>query len=107
MRTADKEALELTAGVLGLEKSSVPHEQFQAVVIGKINDLLEKDFPGLVNILYRIDVSEHKLRTVLNENSDTDASVIIYELIIERQLKKIEARKDQQQQEDISETDKW
>lgn len=60
----------------------------------KINELIEHDFGKLVNILYRVDVSEQKLKKLLQSNSDKDAAAIITGLIIERQKEKIKSRKD-------------
>jgi len=60
----------------------------------KVNDLIENDFQGLTNILYRIDVSEQKLKQLLQENGDEDAAAIIAGLIVERQKEKIKSRYD-------------
>ncbi len=49
-----------------------------------VNDLIEKDFSRLVQILYRLDVSEDKLKTVLLENPTGDAGGMIAQLIMER-----------------------
>ena len=46
----------------------------------------------LVQILYRIDVSEKKIKTLLKENQGSDAGKIIASLIIERQMQKIKSR---------------
>lgn len=58
-----------------------------------INDLIQSDFQKLVTILYRIDVDEKKLKRILKEETGKDAAVIIANLIIERELQKIETRK--------------
>ena len=63
-----------------------------------INHLIQKDFQKLVSILYRIDVSENKLKKVL-ENSNQEAGKIIAELIIERQLQKIKSRQQYSQRD--------
>ncbi|HWC54101.1 MAG TPA: hypothetical protein VG676_11000 [Chitinophagaceae bacterium] len=57
-----------------------------------INDLIVNDFTKLVQLLYRIDISEKKLKQLLSDNADKDAGKIIAELIIERQLQKIKSR---------------
>ena len=49
-----------------------------------INDLIEKDFSRLVQILYRLDVSEDKLKSVLLEHPTGDAGDMIAKLIMER-----------------------
>ena len=59
-----------------------------------INELIDKDFNKLVNLLYRIDISEHKLKIALqNEDKTISSSKTIAKLIIERQLQKLEFRK--------------
>jgi hypothetical protein len=58
-----------------------------------INELIQKDFDALVQLLYRVDVFEKKIRHHLKENSASSAAPVIADLIIERQLEKIESRK--------------
>ncbi len=107
MTAADKKAIEQTALSIGIEIKTTRHQQLRDMIIERINHLLENDFTGLVNILYRIDVNEHTLRSLLAEKTGTDAAVIIYDLILERQIKKIQSRQDSQSRDDISESDKW
>ena len=59
----------------------------------RITELIEHDFQELVRILYRVDVNEHKLKFLLQEKVGEDAAYIIADLLIERQLQKIETRK--------------
>jgi len=59
-----------------------------------INELIDKDFNKLVNLLYRIDISEQKLKIALqNEDKTISSGKTIAQLIIERQLQKLEFRK--------------
>jgi hypothetical protein len=58
-----------------------------------LNDLILNDFQKLISILYKVDVDEKKLKKILRENTGTDAGEIIATLIIERELQKIETRK--------------
>ena len=59
-----------------------------------INELIDKDFNKLVNLLYRIDISEQKLKSALqNEDKTISSGKTIARLIIERQLQKLEFRK--------------
>jgi hypothetical protein len=57
-----------------------------------INHLIEKDFEKLVALLYRIDVSENKLKNLLHIYADENSGIMIARLIIERQLEKIKSR---------------
>jgi hypothetical protein len=49
-----------------------------------INELIKNDFSRLVQILYRIDVSEEKLKYILQLNPNEDAAKLIAAVIIER-----------------------
>jgi hypothetical protein len=78
------------------------------VLIDHINKLLQHDFQKLISLLYRIDISENKLRSLLNENTGRDAADIITDLIIERQVQKIKSRQQfSQRDNNINEEDKW
>ncbi|HUB59059.1 MAG TPA: hypothetical protein VL978_00070 [Puia sp.] len=59
----------------------------------RVNTLIMDDFNRLVQLLYRIDVSEEKLKKLLKENTGTDAGLLIARLILERQWQKIETRR--------------
>ena len=49
-----------------------------------INECIKHDFSRLVQLLYRIDVSEQKLKTILQVNPNEDAGKLIADLILER-----------------------
>lgn len=68
------------------------HEMRPKLIV-LINELINKDFQLLVQLLYRIDVNEKKIRLYLNEKPNEDSANVLADLIIERQLQKIETRK--------------
>ncbi len=72
-----------------------------------INELIEKDFSRLVQILYRLDVSEDKLKSVLIENPTGDAGNMIATLILERIAQRESTKNMFTQQGEIAEDDKW
>lgn len=73
-----------------------------------INHLINHDFDKLITYLYRIDVSEQKLKLLLRENQQEDAAHIIASLIIERQEQKIKTREFfSQQASNYDEEEKW
>jgi len=75
---------------------------------GYINQLIQTDFEKLVSILYRVDVSEPKLKYLLKENQGVDAGYVIADLIIERQLQKIKSRQQFSKRDDnISGDEAW
>ena len=49
-----------------------------------INDCIQNNFSALVQLLYRIDVSEQKLKKVLQESPNEDAAKLITQLILDR-----------------------
>jgi hypothetical protein len=75
---------------------------------GYINRLILSDFSKLVYILYRIDVSEQKLKIILQEHPNEDAGLIIAQLIVDRLQQKAESRKKfNRPPNDIPEDEKW
>ncbi|MDE3125665.1 MAG: hypothetical protein KGK14_09140 [Bacteroidota bacterium] len=69
--------------------------------------LIESDFYGLIQLLYRIDVDEQLLRKTLQDHPNQDAADLITQLLIHRQAQKIAWRKNMQENNDISEEEKW
>jgi hypothetical protein len=67
--------------------------ELRAILIRRIEELIEKDTGKLMFVLYRIDVSEKKVRESLTANSSLDYASVLADLIIERQIEKIETRK--------------
>jgi hypothetical protein len=72
-----------------------------------INHLLVHDFNKLIQILYRVDVSEQKLKELLAANPQTDAAILITELLVQRQEEKIKVKETFKPNNDIPEKDKW
>jgi predicted translin family RNA/ssDNA-binding protein len=73
-----------------------------------VGHLIDKDFDALLQLLYRVDVSEEKLRRLLHEFPAADAAGIITNLLLERQLQKIKSRRDHaQRDESIPDDERW
>lgn len=72
-----------------------------------IDYLIVHDFSRLVQVLYQADVPEEKLKRLLKENSSEDASVIIANMLLQRQLQKIEARRSFSAKSSESDEEKW
>ena len=78
-----------------LPASNNEEEKFRAfreLLIRRIDELILRDFEKLKWILYRIDVSEKKLGEALR-NSELDAATVMADMIIQRQMEKVESRK--------------
>jgi hypothetical protein len=73
-----------------------------------INDLIIHDFERLVSLLYRIDIDEKKLKSLLSFHPDMNSGDTIAAMIIERQLQKIKSRQASRRDENrMSEEEKW
>jgi hypothetical protein len=73
-----------------------------------INTLIKDDFDKLITYLYRIDVNEQKLKSLLQQNPTEDAGNIIATLIIERQQQKIKTRQQFSQRDNSFDAEeKW
>ncbi len=75
------------------EEALVRKPEWYTQLVDAVNALLVNDFNALVQILYRLDVSEDKIRSALGDHPGTDAATLIAGLLLERQLEKIETRK--------------
>ena len=95
---------ELPVEIVGQKSFSEIHSQLSAY----LNTLIKNDFDKLITYLYRIDVNEQKLKSLLQENPGEDAGNIIATLIIERQQQKIKTRQQFSQSNDkFDEEEKW
>jgi len=93
---------ELDIVISGTDESLI-----RQLVADRINDLLNTDFQKLISILYRVDVSETKLKSLLRDNPGSDAGLIIADLMIERQAQKIRSRQEHRRDPNISDEEGW
>ena len=83
-------------------------EELQSKLAVHINFLIQHHFEKLVSLLYRIDVSEGKIKSLLQNEPGKNAGDLIAVLIIERQLQKIKTRQQYKQRgDDFDEVEKW
>lgn len=82
-------------------------EKIREELIHLINELINKDFSALMQLLYRIDVDEKKIRSCLSQITNEDSANILSDLIIERQIQKIESRKKFSKKNEIEDLEKW
>ena len=92
---------------LALQSSFLEKQDIRNDLIHCIHYLFMHDFSKLVQILYRIDVNEAKLKQLLQEQPQTDAAVLIADLLIERQLEKIKTKASSPPPGDIAEAERW
>jgi len=68
-------------------------EEFRKYFTEKMKDMLDKNYNLLINTLYRIDISEKKLAELFAAKNKESIPQKLAELIIERQIEKINFRK--------------
>jgi hypothetical protein len=82
-------------------------DDLKSLLTEKFNELIKTDFNSLVQLLYRIDISEAKLKQALKENEGKNTGEILAEMTIERQMQKIKSRQQYKRDENISDDEKW
>ncbi len=87
-------ALLAAASALEIKIPNGSDEKVRQIIAEYVHELIHRDFNRLINLLYRMDISENKLRKLLEENPDSDAGIIISDLIIERQEQKIRSKQE-------------
>ncbi len=106
--TMEQEITSMLQSMMDLEPTEkYSEEELTALLAIHINQLLQNNFEKLVSLLYRIDVSEKKLKQLLKDHPKEDAGNIIASLIIERQLEKIKSRKLFKTDADFDGEEKW
>jgi len=81
-------------------------EELKIAVSEYIDYLIANDRNKLMRILYRVDVSEKLLKANLQQE-EKNAAAVIADMIVERQLEKIESRKHFKSDDEIPEDQKW
>ena len=88
--------------------ASISMNELREKLSAHLNSLIQTDFEKLVGILYRMDINEPKLKTLLKENTGSNAGLIIADLMIERQEQKVKSRQQfSKRDNNISDEEKW
>ena len=91
-----------------LELRDVPTlEELEQLLAERVNTMIQRDFGSLVQLLYRVDVSENRLRGLLQENAGEDAGRVVARLILERQWQKIETRRQYRRDAGGGDEERW
>ena len=86
----------------------ISYSELHSQLSAYINRLIKNDFDKLIAYLYRIDVNEEKLKSLLQQKPGEDAGNIIASLIIERQEQKVKSRQQFSQRDNsFDEEEKW
>lgn len=83
------------------------NDSIKGCLIILINELINNNFSSLVQLLYRIDIDENKLKETLKQQEGFDSASVIAEMIIKRQLQKIAAMKAASPGIDPPSEDRW
>lgn len=76
-------------------------------LIEYINEYIKTDFSKIVQLLYRIDVSEATIKKTLQAHPDLDAAILLADLIIERLMATQKARKQFSQGNISDDEERW
>jgi len=87
-------------------RSKKSWEELKTAISEYIDHFITHDRNKLMHILYRVDVSEKLLKANLQQE-EKNAATIIADMIVERQLEKIETRKQFRSGGEIPEDEKW
>jgi hypothetical protein len=91
-------------------QEALPEKQKDAIWIRLsqvLNQLLLHDFGALVQILYRVDVSEAKVKNILQQYPDTDAGDLLADLLVQRHEEKRKTFTSFQSPPAESDEEKW
>lgn len=86
---------------------SLTMQELEALLAEIVNGWIRSDFTRLVQFLYRIDISESRLRLLLEENTEEDTGQLLARLILERLWQKIETRRQYKPGDTTSEEERW
>ena len=95
------------SGEFDLTPGKWNNEEFTLQLARIIEEMIVRDFHRLVNMLYRLDVDEQKLKNELKNNPGSPAGLQIANLILERQMEKIKFRKQTDKNVDIPDNERW
>jgi hypothetical protein len=82
-------------------------QDLQDKLAEQVNQLILYNFDQLVQLLYRVDVPEKKLKQLLHDHTDADAGQLISSLLIKRQLEKLKSRQQYKSPPPSNDEERW
>ncbi len=67
-------------------------KEFKIYLVQKLTFLLDNKFDSLINILYKIDVNEERLKELFRGKNQKHIPTVLADLIIERSIQKVKFR---------------
>jgi hypothetical protein len=78
---------------LPMIQDKLTEEKLIKVLTPVVSKMLDRDFEKLLNICYRIDLGEKKLKSILHESQPENMAQELATALVKRQIQKIEIRK--------------
>jgi hypothetical protein len=85
----------------------ITYEQLEALLAERLEDLISNNFQQFVLLLYKIDVSENKVREIFGPDASANAYHQLAAVLIERQQQKIISRKATKKPVDDDGEERW
>ena len=79
---------------------NLSENQLRAAMVDAFAYLIDNDFPKLIQILYKADVDQYKLKELLETVEGSSSAEVIADAYITRQMAKIETWKKYSQKKD-------
>jgi hypothetical protein len=102
-----EQSIQELLGRMRLEMQPVERADLKGDLCTYINYLVLNDFQTLVQLLYRIDVSEKGLKEALKAHPGSDAAPLIADMILKRQEEKLLSKKNTSTNTASSDDERW
>lgn len=101
--------MDVVAAITELSRETLPQkaEERRQQLAAYLNTLVLHDFEKLIQLLYRVDVAEKKLKAVLQQHPTQDAGLLIADLLINRQREKAVTRQQFRFPSESSDEERW
>lgn len=75
------------------EKEAATKEELIDLLLPIIQQMLNRDFEKLLQVCYRVDLGENKLKSILHESDPEMMAFDLTKALVERQMLKIEIKR--------------
>jgi hypothetical protein len=107
MDTLYSTALQLAEDAALALPAQINYEELEKILAEKLEAMISEDFQQFVLLLYKVDVSEYKVREVLEQDLSPDVYRKIAALLIDRQQQKIISRQTNTRPAGDDDEEKW